>query len=194
MRTSIIRSVALASALAVAGLSMVACTTTKPGTESAPRMDSTTLNTRADAALERLYSTAPGSKDLVAGAKGVLVFPSVVGGSFIVGAEHGRGVLRVAGKNQAYYSTTAASVGWQAGGQSRAVIYVFNTQEGLNHFLNSSGWSAGGEASVAVGKVGANGSIDTTSAQAPVTSFVLTNVGLEAGVSVQGAKITKINL
>ena len=194
MRTSIIRSVALASALAVAGLSMVACTTTKPGTESAPRMDSTTLNTRADAALERLYSTAPGSKDLVARAKGVLVFPSVVGGSFIVGAEHGRGVLRVGGKSQAYYSTTAASVGWQAGGQSRDVIYVFNTQEGLNHFLNSSGWSVGGETSVAVGKVGANGSIDTTSAQALVTSFVLTNVGLEAGVSVQGAKITKLNL
>ena len=145
---------------------MVACTTTKPGTESAPRVDSTTLNTRADAALERLYSTAPGSKALVAGAKGVLVFPSVIGGSFIVGAEHGRGVLRVGGKNHAYYSTTAASVGWQAGG----------------------------DASVAVGKVGANGSIDTTSAQAPVTSFVLTNVGLEAGVSVQGAKITKINL
>ena len=171
---------------------MVACTTTKPGTESAPRVDSTTLNTRADAALERLYSTAPGSKALVAGAKGVLVFPSVIGGSFIVGAEHGRGVLRVGGKNHAYYSTTAASVGWQAGGQSRAVIYVFNTQESLNNFLNSSGWSVGGDASVAVGKVGANGSIDTTSAQAPVASFVLTNVGLEAGVSVQGAKITKI--
>ena len=171
---------------------MVACTTTKPGTESAPRMDSTTLNTRADAALERLYSTAPGSKELVARAKGVLVFPAVVGGSFVVGVEHGKGVLRVANKAHAYYSTTAASVGWQAGGQSRAVIYVFNTQEALNHFQNSSGWSVGGDASVAVGKVGANGSIDTTSAQAPVTSFVLTNVGLEAGVSVQGAKITKI--
>ena len=44
----------------------------------------------------------------------------------------------------------------------------------------------------AVGKVGANGSIDTTSAQAPVTSFVLNNAGLEAGVSLQGAKITRI--
>ncbi|MEG0113675.1 MAG: twin-arginine translocation pathway signal, partial [Comamonas sp.] len=44
----------------------------------------------------------------------------------------------------------------------------------------------------AAGRVGANGSIDTTSAQAPVTSFVLNNAGLEAGVSLQGAKITRI--
>ncbi|WP_418236053.1 YSC84-related protein [Comamonas serinivorans] len=182
----------LASAVALASLSMVACTTTKPGTESAPRADSTTINTRADAALQRLYTTAPGSKDLVARAQGVLIFPSVVGGSFVVGVEHGRGVLRVRGRNEAYYSTTAGSVGWQAGGQSKAVIYVFNTRQALNEFQASKGWSVGGDATVALGKVGANGSIDTTSAQAPVTSFVLTNVGLEAGVSVQGAKITKI--
>lgn len=192
MRTPAIRHLMLASAVALASLSMVACTTTKPGTESAPRLDSTTINTRADAALQRLYTTAPGSKDLVARAQGVLIFPSVVGGSFVVGVEHGRGVLRVRGRNEAYYSTTAGSVGWQAGGQSKAVIYVFNTRQALNDFQASKGWSVGGDATVALGKVGANGSIDTTSAQAPVTSFVLTNVGLEAGVSVQGAKITKI--
>jgi lipid-binding SYLF domain-containing protein len=29
-------------------------------------------------------------------------------------------------------------------------------------------------------------------AQAPVTSYVLTNAGLEAGVSLQGTKITKV--
>lgn len=192
MRTLTLRHLVLASSIVLGSLSMVACTTTKPGTESAPRLDSTTINTRADAALERLYSTAPGSKGLVERAKGVLIFPSVIGGSFVVGVEHGRGVLRVNGRDRSYYSTTAASLGWQAGGQSKAVIYVFNTQEALNNFLNSSGWSVGGEATVAAGKIGANGSIDTTSAQAPVTSFVLTNVGLEAGVSVQGAKITKI--
>jgi lipid-binding SYLF domain-containing protein len=171
---------------------MVACTTTKPGTEAAPRLDSTTINTRADAALQRLYTTAPGSREMVARAKGVLIFPSVVGGSFVFGVEHGRGVLRTGGRNHGYYSTTAGSVGWQAGGQSKAVIYVFNTQEALDHFLSSKGWSVGGEATVAVGRVGANGSIDTTSAKAPVTSFVLTNVGVEAGVSLQGAKITRI--
>ena len=192
MRQISLRSVAMAAALAAGAMTMTACTTTKPETAAAPRADATTINTRANAALERLYQTAPGSKEMVQRAKGVLIFPSVIGGSFVVGVEHGRGVLRVGGQNRCFYSSTAASIGWQAGGQSKAVIYVFNTQEALNHFLSSNGWSVGGEASVALGKVGANGTIDTTSAQAPVTSFVLTNIGLEAGVSVQGAKITKI--
>ena len=192
MRQISLRSVAMAAALAAGALTMTACTTTKPETASAPRSDSTTVNTRANAALERLYQTAPGSKEMVQRAKGVLIFPSVIGGSFVVGVEHGRGVLRVGGQNRGFYSTTAASIGWQAGGQSKAVIYVFNTQEALDKFLKSDGWSVGADATVAAGRIGANGSVDTTTAQAPVTSYVLTNAGLEAGVSLQGTKITKV--
>ena len=122
----------------------------------------------------------------------MLIFPSVIGGSFVVGVQHGDGVLRVNGRDHSFYSTTGASIGWQAGGQSKAVIYVFNTQEALDKFLNSNGWSVGADATVAAGKVGANGSIDTTTANSPVSSYVLNNVGLEAGVSLQGAKITRM--
>ena len=192
MRQISLRSLALTAAVVAGAVSMTACTTTKPETSSAPRADATTVNTRANAALERLYQTAPGSKQMVQNAKGVLIFPSVIGGSFVVGVEHGRGVLRVGGHNRGNYSTTGASIGWQAGGQSKAVIYVFNTQEALDKFLKSDGWSVGADATVAAGKIGANGSVDTTTAQAPVTSYVLTNAGLEAGVSLQGTKITKV--
>ena len=73
------------------------------------------MDAQVDAALNRLYNTVPGSRELVARSKGVLVFPAVVGGSFIVGAEYGRGALRVDGKTLDYYSTTAASIGLQAG-------------------------------------------------------------------------------
>lgn len=192
MRQISMRSIAVAVAVTAGAMAMTACTTTKPETSSAPRADATTVNTRANAALERLYQTAPGSKEMVQRAKGVLIFPSVIGGSFVVGVEHGRGVLRVGSQNRGSYSTTGASIGWQAGGQSKAVIYVFNTQEALNKFLNSDGWSVGADATVAAGKIGANGSVDTTTVNAPVTSYVLTNAGLEAGVSLQGTKITKI--
>ena len=192
MRSLSLRTVGLAAATAAAMLTLSACTVTKPDTASAPRSDSTTVSTRADAALERLYTTAPGTKELVQNAKGVLVFPSVVGGSFVVGVEHGRGVLREHGKNTAFYSTTGASIGWQIGGQSKAVIYVFNTAEALAKFKASNGWTAGADAQVSVGRVGANSSIDTTTAQEPVVSYVLTNVGLEAGVSLNGSKITRV--
>ncbi|WP_028601314.1 BPSL1445 family SYLF domain-containing lipoprotein [Ottowia thiooxydans] len=188
------RSAFLAAAIALGGVAMVGCTTTPPGSEPAPRMDRTSMDSQVDATLSRLYSTVPGSREMVQKAAGVLVFPAVIGGSFVVGAEYGRGALKVGGRTTDYYSTTAGSVGFQAGGQSKAIIYVFNTTDALNKFRASNGWSAGADATVTMGKVGANGSVDTQTIQQPVTSFVLTNVGLEVGVSVQGAKINKITL
>ncbi|KCV60574.1 hypothetical protein AZ14_2468, partial [Bordetella bronchiseptica 980] len=46
---------------------------------------------QVDAALSKLYTASPQAKDLVQRARGVLVFPSVMGASFIVGGEHGKG-------------------------------------------------------------------------------------------------------
>lgn len=192
MCTISMRSVAIAAAVAVGSIALVACTTTKPETTSAQRADSTTLHTRVTTTLQRLYQTAPGSREMVQRARGVLVFPSVIGGSFVVGVEHGRGELLIGGHVRGEYTTTAASVGWQAGGQSKAVIYVFNTQEALDQFFRSNGWAVGADATVAVGKIGANGSVDSTSFEAPVTSYVLTNAGLEAGVALGGSKITRV--
>ncbi|MBS0293896.1 MAG: twin-arginine translocation pathway signal [Proteobacteria bacterium] len=192
MRTVFMRSAVIAAAVAAGCIALVGCTTTKPETSSAQPADSTTLHTRVSTTLQRLYQTAPGSREMVQRARGVLVFPSVIGGSFVIGVEHGRGELLIGGHVRGEYTTTAASIGWQAGGQSKAVIYVFNTQEALDQFLKSNGWAVGADATVAVGKVGANGSVDSTSFEAPVTSYVLTNAGLEAGVSLGGSKITRV--
>lgn len=192
MRTVFMRPAVIAAAVVVGSISMVACTTTKPETTSAQSIDSTTLHTRVTTTLQRLYQTAPGSREMVQRARGVLVFPSVIGGSFVIGVEHGRGELLIGGNVRGEYTTTAASIGWQAGGQSKAVIYVFNTQEALDQFLKSNGWAVGADATVAVGKIGANGSVDSTSFEAPVTSYVLTNAGLEAGVALGGSKITRV--
>ena len=187
-----LRSLVLTTGV-VATLAMVGCTTTgnTDGKSSAPG-NRAELDAQATAALNRLYGAMPGTRELVANSKGVLVCPAVIGGSFVIGAEHGKCVLRSGGASRGYYSTTAASIGWQAGGQSKAVIYIFNSADAYNKFLNSDGWSVGADATVAVGKAGANGSVDTATINAPVSSYVLTNTGLEAGVSVQGSKITKI--
>jgi lipid-binding SYLF domain-containing protein len=111
-----------------------------------------------------------------------------------VGADHGKGAMRVGGKTVNYYSPTGASIGLQAGGQSRSVIYVFNTADALQKFRASNGWTADADATVAIGTVGANGHVDSKTAQHPIASFALTNVGLEAGVSLGGSKITPITL
>jgi len=194
MKKLSVRSLAVATAMAAASIAMVGCTTTKENAQASGPSERASLEAQVNSTLSRLYDTAPGSRELIARAKGVLVFPAVVGGSFVIGVEHGRGVLRTGNRTHSYYSTTSGSIGWQAGGQSKAVIYVFSTQDALDKFVNGNGWSGGVDATVAAGHVGANGSIDTQTAQAPVSSYVMTNTGLEAGVSVQGSKITKISL
>ena len=194
MKNFNLRSIGLATALGLGSIALIGCTTTTNDSQATPAVSRASMETSVNETLSRLYSTVPGTREMVSKAAGVLVFPAVVGGSFVVGAEHGRGALRVGGQTVAYYSTTGASIGFQAGGQSRSVIYVFNTQDALQKFRASNGWTAGADATVAVGTVGANGRVDTKTLQQPITSFTLTNVGLEAGVSVGGGKITPISL
>ncbi|TDG09788.1 hypothetical protein E1N52_04500 [Paraburkholderia guartelaensis] len=152
------------------------------------------IDTQVNETLSRLFETVKGSKELVSKANGVLVFPSVIKAGFIAGGEYGKGALRVAGKTVGYYSTAAGSFGLQAGAQSKAVIFLFMTHEALNSFRNSKGWSVGGEGSVALLKVGANGEIDTTTATAPVEAIVLTNAGLMGDVSLAGTKISRLKI
>ena len=189
-----LRSIGLAIAVGLGSVAMIGCTTTPPGSEASGPSERAAMEKNVDATLSRLYTTVPGSREMLQRAAGVLVFPSVVGGSFVVGAEYGRGALREGGRTTGYYSTTAGSIGFQAGGQSKAVIYVFNTGEALQKFKASNGWTAGVDATVAVGKIGANGSVDTETMKQAVSSFILTNVGLEAGASVGAAKVTRISL
>ncbi|KQU89311.1 twin-arginine translocation pathway signal [Variovorax sp. Root318D1] len=194
MRSIRFSSLALACAVAVGSIAVVGCTTTRPQDQASSASTRTSIDAQVDAALSKLYDSVRGSREMVASSRGVLVFPAVIGASMGVGAEYGRGALRVGGRTQAYYSTTAGSIGFQAGAQSKAVIYVFTTQAALDKFRNSKGWTAGADATVAAATFGANGSIDTNTIQQPVVGFVLTNVGLEAGVSISGAKISEIRL
>ncbi|ANN76027.1 YSC84-related protein [Bordetella flabilis] len=173
---------------------LAACTTTgdkASGSASTKRQE---LNSGADATLSRLYNSVPGSREMASNAKGMLVFPSVLTGGFVVGAEYGQGVLRVGNATQGYYSLASGSVGWQLGAQSKAVVIMFMTPEALDKFRNSNGWSAGADASVAVAKIGANGSVDTTTARQSVVAFVMTNAGLMANLTLEGTKITKTDL
>jgi lipid-binding SYLF domain-containing protein len=144
--------------------------------------------------MSRLYANVRGSRELVAKANGVLVFPSVIQAGFVVGGQYGEGALRVGGKSVGYYSTVSGSFGLQAGGQSKAIIFLFMTRDALNRFRRSDGWSAGGEGSVALVKVGANGVIDTNTATAPVEAFVLTNAGLMGDVSLSGTKVSRLKI
>ncbi len=177
------------------GLALSACTTTTMSDSQNGHADKRhTLDAGFDATLARLYSQARGSRELVSKARGVLIFPSVIDAGFVVGGQYGEGSLRVAGQTTGYYSTTTGSIGWQIGAQSRAIVFLFMTEAALNRFRSANGWSAGGDASVAILKVGANGAVDTSTATGDVDAFLLTNSGIMAGASLQGTKVSRLNV
>jgi lipid-binding SYLF domain-containing protein len=191
-RTFVLKTVAT---LALAGMTLGGCTTTTTsGSTAEPSAQRTEIVQGVDSTLDRLYKEVKGSRELVSKASGVLVFPRVVSAGLVVGGEYGKGALRAGGRTEGYYSMGSLSVGLQAGAQSKAVIILFMTQDALNKFRSSSGWTAGVDGTVALLKVGANGEIDTNTATQPVEAMVLTNAGLMAGVSLEGTKITKLNL
>lgn len=142
MSTNSLRPFAIASAIALCAV-FVGCTTTSPDGRTAVGSSKTSIDTQSDATLARLYSDVPGAREIAAKAKGILVFPAMVGGSFVVGAEYGRGALRSSDEARRYYSATIGSVGWQVGAQSKSVVYMFTTTEALDKFRNSKGWTAG---------------------------------------------------
>ncbi|NIE68148.1 YSC84-related protein [Burkholderia sp. Ax-1719] len=183
-------------AIALAGAALAGCSTTgsTPPNEQTDASRRQAIDASVDGTLSRLYQTVPGARELVGKAHGILVFPKVIQAGIGIGGEHGDGALRVGGSTVGYYSTTGASVGATLGMQSKAVVYLFMTEDALNRLHTSEGWSVGGDASVALVKVGANGSIDTTTAVKPVEVFVLTNSGLIGDLSLGTTKITQLKL
>src|ERR1700744_6475944 len=183
-------------ALAFGGLALAGCTTSSgtPDNASTNMSKRQSIDASVDGTMSRLFQTVPGSRELVSKARGVLVFPSVLQAGFIVGGQYGEGSLKVGGGTVGYYSTVSGSFGFQAGAQSKAIIFLFMTQDSLDKFRNADGWSAGVDASVALVKVGANGAVDTTTATAPVQVLVMPNAGLMGDVSLQGTKVSRLKI
>ena len=183
-------------AASCAALLLGACTTTTTSnTEtSSPVAKRQSINAEVDNALSKLYAQVPESRSLIGQARGVLIFPAVVSAGFVVGGSYGQGALRERGATTGYYSTAAGSVGLLAGADSKAVYLLFTTQEALDQFKASKGWTAGADANVSVLNVGANAGIDTQTVRQPVVGYVLTNGGLMANLSLDGTKVTKLDL
>ncbi len=152
------------------------------------------IDSNVDQALAQLYKTVPGSENVARNAAGILVFPSVYKAGIGIGGEYGKGALRVGGKSVAYYNIAGASFGLQLGASARSIALMFMTNEALARFQNSAGWDVGGDASVTLVKVGANGSVDTSTMTSPVLAFTYGNTGLMYDLSLKGTKVTRLDI
>lgn len=150
------------------------------------------INRDVDIALKDLYKTTPAAKKMAGIAKGILVFPDIIKGGFIIGGQYGEGALRVGGKTKGYYRTIAASYGLQAGAQKFGYALFFLSDDDLKYLENSDGWELGVGPTIVVMDEGAARTFSTTTARSGVYAFFFDQKGLMAGLGIQGSKITKI--
>ena len=132
-------------------------------------------------------------RDLLDKAECVLVFPKVVKGGFIVGAQGGRGVascrLASGWSAPAFFEIKGGSVGLQIGGQATDFVLLIMNESGMKSLLSDK-FELGGEGSVAAGPVGRTAAASTDAKMdAQILSYSRSK-GLFGGVSLKGSVIS----
>ena len=150
------------------------------------------LTSQSRAALAQLDASVPLAKMLESKAHAVLVFPQITKAGLGVGGQYGEGALLKAGKATAYYKTTGASFGLQAGGQQYGYAMFFMNEKALSQLDAAKGFEVGIGPSVVMVDEGMAKTTTTTTLKDDIYAFVFGQKGLMAGLGIQGNKISRI--
>ncbi len=187
----LLRPILLAAALALAA--PLPATATSPAVVSSAEE----IVTRADFALDSfLGALAPDdvTRLYVQNAYGVLVVPALIKGGFILGAEHGRGVLLVRDTftgqfgPPTFFELIGGSIGLQAGGKSSDVLITVMNPQALERLLDGD-VQIGGELSMAMIVVGGTFGAATTSAFGEDLYVFERTQGFFGGASIGGGSV-----
>jgi lipid-binding SYLF domain-containing protein len=132
-------------------------------------------------------------KGLVEKATAIVVIPNLVKAAFVAGGKHGEGILtkRDASGNWSepvFINISGGSVGFQAGVSSTDLVLLLMRERDIDQVLDGE-FTLGGEAAVAAGPVGREGSAGTDAHfDAPIYSYSRSK-GVFAGISVDGSKL-----
>jgi lipid-binding SYLF domain-containing protein len=152
------------------------------------------LNQQADETLAALKRTQPVTDNMIAEAKGVLIFPKIVKGGLLIGGATGEGVLREGGKATGYYRSSAVSYGLQAGIAKFGYVIFFMDEKSLSYLRESQGWEVGVGPNVTVADEGFATKFSTTSTREGIYVFFVGQKGFFAGAGIEGTKISKISM
>ncbi|HJU44631.1 MAG TPA: lipid-binding SYLF domain-containing protein [Vicinamibacterales bacterium] len=152
----------------------------------------------ADAAtvLEEIMAASDNAvpRTILESAEGIAVFPSLIKGGIIVGAQRGRGILSVRDRKSggwsspAFLTITGGSIGAQIGAQAIDLVLVINDQRGLEQLVKNQ-FKVGADAAVAAGPVGRDAGASTDiQLRAQILSYSRAR-GLFAGVALNGSTI-----
>ncbi|MEX0613452.1 MAG: lipid-binding SYLF domain-containing protein [Pirellulales bacterium] len=133
-------------------------------------------------------------RSLLAQAHAVAIVPSMIRGAFVIGVQHGRGVLVLRDAQGGWQpprmiQITGGSIGYQIGVQATDLVLVFRTQQSVANLLRGT-LKIGVDAAAAAGPVGRQTSAATDiGLQAEILSYSRAR-GAFVGVSIDGSVIS----
>ncbi|MGH7017188.1 MAG: YSC84-related protein [Caulobacteraceae bacterium] len=145
-------------------------------------------------ALDKLYAEEPRARLFGRHARAILVFPTIIKGGLVFGAETGDGVLLSRREEpMGFFNISAASWGLQAGGQAFSYALFFMNDRALRYLHRSGGWAIGTDPNIVVVNTGAAVAANSTTLSHDVYAFPFAQKGLMAGITIHGSKITQIH-
>ena len=149
---------------------------------------------KATTVLNELRNSSDIPESIFRKAECVLVIPSLKKAAFIVGGEHGSGVMSCRRSNQTwgppvFMDLTKGSAGFQIGAQSTELVLMVMDKSGANKLLGNK-VTLGADASIAAGPVGRTaGAATDVQLSAEMLSYSHSK-GLFAGVNLSGGSLS----
>jgi lipid-binding SYLF domain-containing protein len=181
-------SMMVASAMVVMFLGLSACSTT-PISKSDKEQQQDSVRDMANKTLSQLYAKHPAAKDVIAKAAGYAVFSDFGFKVWTLGGARGKGVaVNNATKQETFMEMLEFQPGMGFGASKFRVVFVFETAEAFNAFVNS-GWEFGANAMAAAKAKTEGGALaGAVTASKGVKMFQLNDEGAIVGVSLTAAK------
>jgi lipid-binding SYLF domain-containing protein len=191
-RLNSIRKVVIAVPFALAIVSAPAAAQYYAGMQNPSEATVIEATNAFNAAMATRDSQIP--QNILASAQGIAIIPNMFRGAFVVGLQHGRGVLLTRGPNgqwQAprFIEITGGSFGYQIGVQATDLVLVFRSPQSVNNVLTGT-LKVGVDASAAAGPYGRQAAAGTdVGFSAEILSYSLSR-GAFVGVSIDGSSIS----
>jgi len=173
--------------------------TVAPATGQARPADNDELVERVRQSIEVLQALTSAPDDaipeyILERAEAIVVVPSLVKGGFIVGAEHGRGIMSVreparnAWSAPAFVSMSGGSFGAQIGVQSVDLMLIVVNRDGIDELLKDE-FTLGTSASVTAGPVGRSTKAATDLLMSAKILAYSRAKGIFAGATLEGSTL-----
>jgi len=181
----------VAAAMVVMFLGLSACSTT-PISKSDKEQQQDSVRDMANKTLAQLYVKHAAARDAVTRATGYAVFSDFGFKVWTLGGARGKGVaVNNATKQETFMEMLEFQPGMGLGAMKFRVVFVFETLEAFNSFVNS-GWEAGANDMAAAKTKTEGGALaGAVTVSKGVKMFQLNEEGLIVGVSLTAAKYYK---